>query len=214
MRTARALLAPRHGQSCNPVHRTLQPHGLGCSHRGVTRLAVLGSGRLAAHGSRRPPRSRTAGPLGSSAEPRPLGARSAQLSSLPEAPRKLPTPLPTTTQAPGGTLLTTDVSSAHSLVAAALLPLSQRRPPLGEVRFSFAYHLHPRIHARTHARSHAVTQSCTHASPHTHTPTSLLGRRCCAASSAGALVVSRSWPSRCTPSTNPRSSCEPTRPSD
>uniref|UniRef100_A0A7S0DXG4 Uncharacterized protein n=1 Tax=Phaeocystis antarctica TaxID=33657 RepID=A0A7S0DXG4_9EUKA len=34
--------------------------------------------------------------------------------------------------APGGTLLTTDVSSAHSLVAAALLPLSQRRPPLGE----------------------------------------------------------------------------------
>lgn len=34
--------------------------------------------------------------------------------------------------APGGTLLTTDVSSAHSLVAAALLPFSQRRPPLGE----------------------------------------------------------------------------------
>jgi len=34
--------------------------------------------------------------------------------------------------APRGTLLTTDVSSAHSLVAAALLPFSQRRPPLGE----------------------------------------------------------------------------------
>ena len=174
VRTARALLAPRRGQSCNPVHRTLQPHGLGCSHRGVTRLAVLGSGRLAAHGSRRPPRSRTAGPLGSSAEPRPLGARSAQLSSLPEAPRKLPTPLPTTTQAPGGTLLTTDVSSAHSLVAAALLPLSQRRPPLGEVRFSFAYHLHPRIHAgthpRTHARSHAVVHARVPTHPHTHIP--------------------------------------------
>ena len=76
-------------------------------------------------------------------------------------------------QAPGGTLLTTDVSSAHSLVAAALLPLSQRRPPLCEVCFSFAYHLHPRIHAGTHPRTHAHSHAVTHARtrpPHTHTP--------------------------------------------
>ena len=32
---------------------------------------------------------------------------------------------------PRGTLLTADVSSEHSLVAAAMLPFSQRRPPLG-----------------------------------------------------------------------------------
>jgi hypothetical protein len=67
--------------------------------------------------------------------------------------------------APGGTLLTTDVSSAHSLVAAALLPFSQRRPPLSEVRFSFAYHLHARIHASTYPRIHASTHRTGVAAP-------------------------------------------------
>ena len=85
-----------------------------------------------------------------------LGPRGAQPSSLAEAP---PISLPfDRRQAPGGTLLTTDVSSAHSLVAAALLPFSQRRPPLGEVRRRSAYHLH----ARTHARRHAGTQARVH----------------------------------------------------
>ena len=48
--------------------------------------AVPGSGRAGRPRLEAPSRSHTAGPLGSRAEPRPLGPRTAQPSSLPEAP--------------------------------------------------------------------------------------------------------------------------------
>ena len=56
--------------------------------------AVPGSGRAGRPRLEAPSRSHTAGPLGSRAEPRPLGPRTAQPSSLPEAPSKWPIPLP------------------------------------------------------------------------------------------------------------------------
>ena len=146
VRTARALLAPRRGQSCSPVPPLGSWPGL---RPGAQPQAA---GRL-------PSRSRTAGPPLPGWSVRRLGPRGARPSSLAEVPPKGPIPLPfDRRQAPGGTLLTTDVSSAHSLVAAALLPFSQRRPPLGEVRRRSAYHLH----ARTHARRHAGTQARVH----------------------------------------------------
>ena len=54
--------------------------------------------QLASYRHEAPSCSRTAGSLGSSAEPRPLGLCSAESSSLLEAPPNLPIPLPLTTR--------------------------------------------------------------------------------------------------------------------
>ena len=118
---------------------------------------------LATHGSRRPRAGARRALWAPEQSVGGLGPRSAAVEP-PRGAAKSPTPPAFGNQAPRGTLLTTDVSSAHSLVAAALLPFSQRRPPLGEVRSGYTYYVHARTHG--HARTHAHTHARTDTSPH------------------------------------------------